>query len=364
MAWIEKRVGKKATVWRVGYRTETGDKRVETWATATDARRRKKELEALIVTGTWADPRAGDELFASWAGRWLKRQRHVTDTTAELNRINIDRHLSPFFGLHTLSQIRVDDVERWMTASTGSASSKTQRLALLGRILQAAVDERLIVRNPTVGVKPPKIERTEPRFLTVAELFTLADSIDPRYKALVLVAGFGGLRFGELTELRRRNLTLDTMTVIVAGAQQRTAKGGLRSATTKTAGSIRSLQLPQAIRPALETHLASLDTGPDAFVFPSPTGQVLRSSTFRTRYWIPATKTAGLDGLTPHDLRHTAASLAIAAGADIKTVQHMLGHTVSRMTIDLYAHLLPGRTATVAAALDRLISEHQPKHSP
>src|SRR5215213_9119323 len=87
----------------------------------------------------------------------------------------------------------------------------------------------------------------------------------------------------------------------------------------------------------LARHVAGL--GPDELVFRSPKGGPLRNSNFRDQFFDRAAVASGLDGLTPHDLRHTAASLAVAAGANVKAVQRMLGHASAAMTLDVYSGL-------------------------
>ena len=87
-------------------------------------------------------------------------------------------------------------------------------------------------------------------------------------------------------------------------------------------------------------------------VFTTPAGAPLRNTNFRRRHWDRAVRACGLDGLTPHDLRHTAASLAVAAGANVKAVQRMLGHASAAMTLDVYAGLFGDDLDTVADLLD------------
>lgn len=92
---------------------------------------------------------------------------------------------------------------------------------------------------------------------------------------------------------------------------------------------------------------------PNDLVFTSPQGEPLRAGNFRRDVFTPAAQRLGLGGLVPHGLRHTAASLAIAAGADVKVVQQMLGHKSATMTFDLYGHLFDDRLDEVADALDK-----------
>jgi integrase len=100
---------------------------------------------------------------------------------------------------------------------------------------------------------------------------------------------------------------------------------------------------------------------PGDLLFTSPNGGPLRLGNWRTRVFDPACTAAGIVGLTPHDLRHTAASLAIAAGANVKAVQRMLGHSSAAMTLDVYAGLFGDDLDSVAALLDAHVP--QMRHS-
>src|SRR3954447_10362337 len=112
----------------------------------------------------------------------------------------------------------------------------------------------------------------------------------------------------------------------------------------------RQVPIPRFLVDQLATHVAG--KAPDDFVFPAEKGGVLHLRNFRRHSWNPAVHAAGLDGLTPHALRHTAASLAIASGANVKVVQTMLGHQSATMTLDLYGHLLTDQLDEVADAMD------------
>ncbi len=119
--------------------------------------------------------------------------------------------------------------------------------------------------------------------------------------------------------------------------------------STKT-HAVRSVGIPLLLCDGL---VARVQNQPDdAFVFPAPRGGVLRLRNWRRDVFDPAARTAGLDGLTPHDLRRTAASLAIAAGANVKAVQRMLGHASASMTLDVYSGLFDDDLDGVAERLD------------
>jgi integrase len=129
----------------------------------------------------------------------------------------------------------------------------------------------------------------------------------------------------------------------------------------KSAAGRRSVAMPRLVADELEEHLRALPAvGPDALVFPAPEGGYLHLENFRKRIWLPAVAQAGLAPLRIHDLRHTCASLAIAAGADVKVLQRMLGHAPAALTLDHYGHLMPGQAESVAERLDLLARAADP----
>ena len=105
------------------------------------------------------------------------------------------------------------------------------------------------------------------------------------------------------------------------------------------------------------------EAGPEGLVFPAPEGGFLRPENFRNRSWLPAVKAAGVAPLRVHDLRHTCASLAIAAGGDVKVLQRMLGHASAALTLDRYGHLMPGQERSVADRLDEMARRATPAPS-
>lgn len=129
---------------------------------------------------------------------------------------------------------------------------------------------------------------------------------------------------------------------------------GLIEGPTKT-GTARRIGLPRFLRARLAEHLAALPADPEAFVFTSPDGGPLRHGNFYRRFFKPAVRSAlppEKHGLRFHDLRHTAASLVIAAGAHPKAIQEHLGHRDIQTTFNVYGHLLPSAREALAAALD------------
>ena len=168
----------------------------------------------------------------------------------------------------------------------------------------------------------------------------MAEAIGPRYRALVLVAAYGGLRWGELVGLRVRRVDLLHGRVTVA-EQVAEVNGRFIPGPPKTEAGRRTVTLPAAAAVALAEHLAEFaESGPDGLVFPAAEGGYLRRSNFNRRSWRPATRAAGVDGLRFHDLRHSAATLALAAGANTRELMERMGHTSPAVALR-YQHVWP-----------------------
>src|SRR5207302_204674 len=243
---------------------------------------------------------------------------------------------------------------------TLAPGSVAQAYRTLNPLLEAAVENELLGRNPLRSVKSPRVEAEAMRFLSHDEVAALAAAIDPRYRALVLLAAYSGLRAGELAALRRKHVDLLRRTVTVVEQVQRIG-GEFVVLPPKSAAGRRSVALPTLVATVLQEHLAAFgEPGPEGLVFAAPGGGFLRPENFRNPGGLPAVKTAGVAPLRLHDLRHTCASLAIAAGADVKVLQRMLGHASAALTLDRYGHLMPGQERSVADRLDEMAGRATP----
>ncbi len=180
----------------------------------------------------------------------------------------------------------------------------------------------------------------------------------------MLVGAYGGLRIGELAGLRRRRIDVLRRTVEVREIAVE-VRGAVRFGPPKTAASLRTIALPRFVVSELENHLGRYTAADaDALVFPGPSGGVLRPPAWRRRVWRPACEEAGLEGLRPHDLRHTAVALWIAAGASPKEIAVRAGHRSVVTVLDVYGHLLPGTDEALADRLDDLYAQGEPKPPP
>jgi integrase len=225
------------------------------------------------------------------------------------------------------------------------------------------VDAGLLAVSPCNAVRLPRVERSEMRFLSPSEASSLADLIDPRYRAAIVVNAYGGFRPGELFGLRagkvRENGRRVEVTEIVVDVE-----GHLVLGPPKTKAGHRTVALPRVAADALAGHLKRNALGPDDFVFPAPDGGPVRLNSWRRRFWLPAVRAAGLEPLRPHDLRHTAVALWIAAGANPNEIATRAGHSSVATVLDRYGHLLPGSEDRLNDALDVLAAAAQAPTAP
>lgn len=151
----------------------------------------------------------------------------------------------------------------------------------------------------------------EQRFVSLVELFDLADAVPLRYRAMVLTAGFAGLRQGELFGLRRADIDLLHATVTVRRKRLRLASGEVIEDRPKSDAGHRRVALPKPLVQELSHHLETfVAPAASAYVYTTADGLPIERSNFRSRVWVPATNDVGLTGLRFHDLRHTAGTLA------------------------------------------------------
>jgi integrase len=240
--------------------------------------------------------------------------------------------LRPAFASYPLARIDVLAVRTWLAkleADGVGQATRAKAYRLLARILGAAVEARYIAANPCVIRRAASDGAPEMRIATVDQVVAIASRVPARYRALILVAAFGGLRWGELAGLRRKRVDLERSRVTVA-EQHLEVNGAVSVGPPKSAAGRRTVTLPAVVVEALAEHLARYTArSPEAFVLLSSQGTHLRRSNFNRRVWQPATRAAGVEGLRVHDLRHTAGTLATAAGGSLREVMDRLGHSTT-----------------------------------
>lgn len=305
--------------------------------------------------GDWADPKLGRRTVETWYREWWPSTANLRPSTRSRDEGIFRCHVLPHFGYRQLATVTQPEVVAWVSSLSEkglSPSTVTKCSQLLGKLFGTAVDGGLIAVSPCRRIPLPQIQREEMRFLSAEEVARLADAIDPRYRALVLLGAYGGLRIGEMAGLRRRHVDLLRGTVEVAEIVTEVA-GIVRVGPPKTRASRRRISLPRPVTAALGVHMKTYPaSGSDAWVFAGPDGGALRRTHFRSRHWARATEAAGLSGLRVHDLRHTAVALWIAAGANVKDVSVRAGHTSAAFTLDRYGHRYDSADEALARRLD------------
>jgi len=290
-------------------------------------------------------------------GRPLAGQHCQPANTKAGYRSILRQYLRPAFAAYPLARIDVLAVRTWlakMEADSVGQATRAKAYRLLARILGAAVEARYLAVDPC-GIRRAASEGVPEMWIaTVDQVAAIANRVPPRYRALVLVAAFGGLRWGELVGLRRKRVDLERGTVTVA-EQLLEVNGAFSVGPPKSAAGRRTVTLPAVVVEALAEHLRRYTAkSPEAFVFLSSQGKHLRRSNFNRRVWQPAARAAGIEGLRVHDLRHTAGTLATAAGGSLREVMDRLGHSTTVAAVR-YQHVMADQDAAIARELNRLI---------
>ncbi|MFE0804324.1 tyrosine-type recombinase/integrase [Streptomyces sp. NPDC058812] len=346
--------------WQARYRDPgTGQLRSaeETYATKTDAEVALTHIEADITRGQWSDPDAGKVHFGEYATAWLK-DRKLAARSRERHESVIRLHLLPTFGERPLSSITTAQVRAWRTACLTRTGEPTvvKAYQIMRAILNTAVDDELIRRNPCRIKGADCYDVPERPTLTVAEVFTVADAIVPRYRLLVLLAAFTGLRFGELASLRRRDVDTENAALMVRRSQAEMQTGALFDKAPKSDAGVRPVAFPTELLTDVKRHLDSFaGAGRDGHVFLGPQGGRLRRSNFRDDWINARIKAKVAADVHFHDLRHTGNTLA-ASGASLRELMTRMGHSTPRAAL-IYQHVVSGRDREIADRLGSMIRE-------
>jgi integrase len=358
---VSAKTGKTAYV--VRYRTPGHKQRSKSFRLKRDAKLFAAGVETTKATGLFVDPARGKIPVNEWVETWLAGKVDLAPTTRDNYTTEYRAHIEHDWASVALADVEHADVQAWVAGLNRTLAPASVRKAhqVLAEALEFAVLDGRLARNPARGVALPRVTAAEKRFLTHDEVARLADAAGEcrphgaktgppsQWRLVVLTLAYTGLRWGEFAALRVRDLDVLRRRLVVARSVA-PVRGRLVVGDTK--GHLRrEVPVPRFLVADLERQIEG--KGPDSPLFAGERGAVLRGERFRRGALRKASKELGIDPpLTAHELRHTAASLAIAAGADVKVVQQMLGHKSATMTLDLYGHLFPDRLESVAGALD------------
>jgi len=261
------------------------------------------------------------------------------------------------FAKTPLSEITPEKVRRWNKTllDTGHKTQTAHAYRLLRAVMNTAVDDKIIDENPC-KVRGAGSAKTGRKVIppTSAELAIIEATMPDRLRAAVLVAAWGGLRYGEMTELRRSDLTFDgdVCLINIPRAVARVRGQGYIVSTPKSAAGIRTVAMPAKFGDVIREHLTKYAwPGDDGLVFPNRAGNHLDHTAFN-RHWYRARAAAGREDMPCHALRHFGLTRYAAAGATTKELLERAGHT--RIDVAMgYQHGL-GRDAELAARMAEL----------
>jgi integrase len=344
--------------WRARFVDDQGREHSKAFARKADAQRwLDTEVTAPLITGRYVAPKAGlitvDALYDSWSAA----QGHISPKTAATRRSAWSSRVEPQWGDVAIIDVKTAAIRAWvatMAAEGAGAPTIENAFGLLRQILGAAVEDSRIPRNPCDRVKLPKRGHADRGYLSHTQVLALANAVE-RQGEVVRFLAYTGLRWGEMAALRVGDFDMLRRRVNVSRSV--TESGGLVWSTPKT-WERRSVPFPAALANELAALMVRKDR--ETLVFTDMRGGVLRNSNWRARVFQPAIERCQaadetFPNITPHDLRHTAASLAVSAGANVKAVQRMLGHAKASMTLDVYADLFDDDLDVVADRLDAAI---------
>ena len=296
--------------------------------------------------------------FDTYAARWLEH-RDLRARTRETYARILGAHLMPAFGSMQLAAITPTDVRNWYAELLpASPAARAHAYALLKVIMSTALADELITANPCRIRGAGSTARAKKiRPASVAELAALEAAMPDRLKLTVPLASWTALRFGELIELRRKDIDIDGEVLRVRRAASRVAgvPGGHIVGAPKSAAGIRDVSIPPHLIGVVEQHLAEhVAPGQDSLLFPSvPGGDHHLALATMWRIWDRARRAVGRPDLRFHDLRHTGLVLAAATGATLAELMARAGHSTVGAALK-YQHAAQSRDREIASLLSKL----------
>jgi integrase len=392
----------------------------DTYERKSDADKALVLIEAQMAAGQWIDPDRGKVKLADYAVTWIAQRPGLRPRTVDLYRWLLGKHITPYLGGVAVGKMSTAMIREWRATLLGngvSVSMAAKAYRLLRAVLMTAVEEdKILLRNPCRIRGAGDEDAPERPVLTVAQVFALAELVgrrpvgnirklpaggyrlrfqrhgvmrtapevfgtrpeaeralwkmaddgradcthDRRYLALVLLATFASLRWGEVTALRRCDLDLESGTVRVRAAFVERSTGEILLGPPKSKAGRRMVGIPQAIIPVLREHLSIfVKDEPGALAFPGVMGGPLRRGNFnKMSAWPYAVRSIGAEGLHFHDLRHTGNTFAASSGAGLRDLMARMGHDSERAAM-IYQHEARGADQSITRAIDSHVQAEQ-----
>ena len=347
--------------WEVRYRQPNGaTSRKRGVTTKRDASVWASKVETSKVEGAYVSPARGRVTVGDLSVGWLARQEQtLSPSYYRTISYAYGKHVRPKWAGVAVNRVDSLDVKAWAASITRNGSSATvvnRAVGILAGILDDAVEHRALAFNPARRFKRGEKPKKSPKrhiYLTEEDVCRLAEE-SGRHADLVLTLAFTGLRWGEaiaLTvadiEFLKRRISVHRNAVLVGQDFEVGQTKGKENRTVPAAASVLS-------------RLAARCDGRSAsdLLFPARVGGYLKRPSYDSTGWFNrAVERAQVQTITPHDLRHTCASLAVSAGANVLAVSRMLGHKDPSVTLRIYADLFDSDLDAVAVNLDAKIAD-------
>jgi integrase len=348
-------IHRRGSSWRARYYGPDGRERSKSFRRKGDAERWLSQQRSFMVQGDWTDPALGRIAFGEYVDAWLDSRTDLKPKTRHQYRFLLDVHVLPTWRNVPLAKLTFEGLSQWaarLAASELGPSGVRQAVFVTSAALDHAVRSG-IRANPARGLSLPRIRRRDYVFLSHEQVHHLADA-SGRWRPLILLLAYTGLRWGEATALRVCDVDLARHRIDVRRAYADVG-GHLVLGSPKSHQS-RSVPIPRSLASELSELVE--DKNAEDLLFTTPSGSPLRMPNWRRDAFHSARSKAGVsDQLRLHDLRHTAAALMIQAEYPPKMLQEIMGHASITTTLDLYGHLYPGDMDRYADRLDTAIGE-------
>ena len=336
-------------VWRARYRDESGREYSAHRKTKREAQAWLDERTAELVGGTHVAPAKARITLGEWAQTWLQGYERHRSSTVRQARTHV-RIITEDLGSRPLRSVRPSEVRSWVVQLSGRGYAPSYVYALHRRLSQLFADAQhdgLVAKNPCSRRTSPAAPKQRPYVATTEQVWALHDALPAHFRPVVLLGAFAGLRVAEIAALRVEDV--DFMRAVITPAIQYPGEP-LKTEMSKT-----PIPIPHDLAVMLNANPVAWGS---TSIVVGAFGRPVAPYTIETAFKAARGAVEGLpDGFRIHDLRHYFASLLIAAGLDVKTVQARLRHASAKTTLDTYGHIWPDRDessrAAVAAALVR-----------
>lgn len=333
--------------------TENGAEKKQSFKTKDAALAHLTDIDHRQRSGTYTPTELGRVYVGALLDPWMDTLVHLEQSTMAATRSDVRATIRPYWAKKIVADITRADVQQWVMEMDKAPRTVETIYGRFRNFLNWCVTEGRIKANPAAKINLPQGHKREHIFLTVGQVQDLTEAIGVFYEDLIWFLATTGLRFGEAAELRVRDLDLPRRRIMVSRSV--TDVNGKMVVGPPKGRKSRSVPMTSFMVGRIAARVEG--KARDALVFPAQRGGWIRSNNFKRRTYDPAVAAAKLPAdLWVHDLRHTAASLAVASGASVKSIQRMLGHASAALTLDIYAGLFDQDLDAVADRMDSMLT--------